>query len=142
MELDSGRRQRSRVLVANGKVVDHGRLVEKEHRETADDPSLARLGCTLAAAAAAARIGFGRRSRRSLALWLAAGGSATLPALEQLLLHLLQRRITYEEEAFAAKRRGQVTPPDYFAGGQVKRGKSAPTHDNVSGQRLLFSAED
>jgi len=61
---------------------------------------------------------------------------------EEHHLDELQRRITYEEEAFAAKRRGQVTPPDYFAGGQVKRGKSAPTHDNVSGQRLLFSAED
>ena len=38
-------------------------------------------------------------------------------------LQEIERRLAYEEEAFAAKRRGESAPEDYFSGGQVKAKK-------------------
>jgi adenine-specific DNA-methyltransferase len=39
---------------------------------------------------------------------------------EQHHLEELERRIGYEEDAFAARRRGDAEPQDYFEGGQVR----------------------
>lgn len=53
----------------------------------------------------------------------------------------LEKRISYEEDAFAAKRRGQERPIDYFTGGQIKTDtlSSRQTSDPLQG--LLFRAE-
>jgi hypothetical protein len=35
-------------------------------------------------------------------------------------LQELERRLDYEEDAFASRRRGQAAPEDYFEGGKVR----------------------
>lgn len=60
---------------------------------------------------------------------------------EEHHLEELERRVSYEEDAFAAKRRGTVVPADYFAGGQVKSTKRA-AKPNDARQAQLFSERE
>lgn len=52
----------------------------------------------------------------------------------------LERRLTYEEEAFAAKRRGEMSPRDYFEGGQIRSGKRPRGEQNPT--LPLFNCPD
>lgn len=67
--------------------------------------------------------------------------AATWHAAPRERLEELERRVSYEEDAFAAKRRGTVVPDDYFAGGQVKSAKRA-AKPNGGRQAQLFSERE
>lgn len=57
---------------------------------------------------------------------------------EEYHLEELEKRTTYEEAAFAARRRGQAAPSDYFQGGKIKPKKRNGADRQVS----LFTTHD
>ena len=63
---------------------------------------------------------------------------------EQHHLEEMERRLTYEEDAFAARRRGEAQPKDYFEGGQVERSPTTRKRRPKNGAEqkvLLFNRE-
>lgn len=54
---------------------------------------------------------------------------------EEYHLDELDRRLNYEEDAFAAARRGDVVPTDYFDGGQIKSTKDGARTKEKRGAR-------
>lgn len=60
---------------------------------------------------------------------------------EQYHLEEMDKRLSYEEEAFGAKLRGEPPPEDYFQGGQVKDGPPAKRGRKPKSETLsLFGA--
>ena len=51
----------------------------------------------------------------------------------------LERRVGYEEEAFAARRRGEAAPTDYFEGGQVRLEPKKKSKKATSAALPLFN---